>query len=81
MDSECARAREVCELVVSGDGQQITMRTRPGLSVEREVQAAALTALCAGVDPRKAALDQQLAILDRALAQVRGTGELLRRPT
>lgn len=64
-------SRELCEVVI-GDGRHTAVRVRPGLSVQHEVQVAALTALCAGLDPRRAALDQQLAILDRALAQVTG---------
>lgn len=45
---------------------------RPGLQAGQEVRAAAVAALGAGLDPARAALDAQLAILDRALAQLRG---------
>jgi hypothetical protein len=72
VNQERDATRELCEVVVSDDGQRTTVRVRPGLSVARELQVVALTALGAGLDPRRAVLDQQLAILDRALAQVRG---------
>jgi hypothetical protein len=63
--------REIASTTVTGSGE-VTTSTRPGLSVAKEVNAAALSAILAGVDPRRAGLDAQVMVLDRLLSQVRG---------
>lgn len=58
------------EVAGIGDGRDV-VTVAPQASPAREVELAAEAALGAGLDPRRAALDAQLAIVDRLLAQAR----------
>lgn len=65
----------LAEVLGIGDGRD-GVSVAPQASPGREVELAAAAALGAGLDPRRAALDAQVAVLDRLLAGL-GSGACL----